>query len=214
MSKPRCSCDITIPEGAQFCPGCGRPLTEEALQRERELNAKPLPKTDAEAVTPIGFGDSDALRVCYLSAAVATFLTTLGAPLALALIWFIGSGFFSVWAYRRRKGVSPSVREGAKLGWMTGVLTFSLLMVLLAIASMLSGVGPRDRLEQSKEELIAGGVPEEVADTVAEALKSPLVLAAVFAFSLLLYFLLTAGFAALGGVLGAQILGREDPAPS
>ena len=40
-----------------------------------------------------------------------------------SILWWLGAGYFSVWIYKRRTGQRLTVRGGARMGWITGVLS-------------------------------------------------------------------------------------------
>ena len=50
------------------------------------------------------------------------------------LVWLLGAGFVSVFFYKRRTGQRLSVRSGARMGWITGVMSFAILAVIMTFA--------------------------------------------------------------------------------
>jgi hypothetical protein len=208
MAEQHCSCGFAIPEGAQFCPGCGRPLTVEAREQERTLNA--LPPREDEKVRPIGFSDVHSLRACYWPAVMAALLANLPGLNLLCFLWHPGAGFLAVHSYRRRTGREPNPREGAKLGFMTGVVSFTLSMILLAVASLLPGSGGMvGGFERMREEFEKSG-QAEVAEQLGRLIAEPATLAVVLVFALGFSFLFTAALATLGGAMGSRVLSGKD----
>jgi hypothetical protein len=192
MAEERCSCGFALPEGAQFCPGCGRPLTAEAREHERTLNALPRLE-EPEAPVPIGFSDVHALRACYWPAVMAALLANLPGLNLLCFVWHPGAGFLAVHAYRRRTARIPNPREGAKLGFMTGVVSFTLSLILLAASSLLPGSGGMmGGFRRMQEEFEKGG-QAEVAAQLGKLIADPSALAMVLVIGLVVSFVFTAG---------------------
>ncbi|HXN49469.1 MAG TPA: zinc ribbon domain-containing protein, partial [Bryobacteraceae bacterium] len=116
-----CTCGAELPPDARFCHKCGKPQREELVIVE-EPPAAPPPPPPVAAPIPIGFRNPLAFRVGFLSALMAlllTFLLTPGLPL-----WLTAAGFLGVYLYRARSGETFSTRNGARMGWLTGVLAF------------------------------------------------------------------------------------------
>jgi hypothetical protein len=209
MAENVCSCGFALPEGAQFCPGCGRPLTAAAREQERTLNALP-PRSPEGETTPLGFSDIHALRACYWPAVIAALLGNLPILNALCFVWHPGAGFLAVHSYRRRTARELSVREGAKLGFMTGVVSFTLSLILLAAGSLLPGSGGMTEVFRRMREQFEEGGQTEVAEQLARLIEDPAALALVLVFVLVASFAITAGLATLGGAMGARVLGNKN----
>ena len=208
MPERFCTCGFCLPTTAEFCPKCGRPLTEEALTRERAANGAVVRNepTEPGADLPPSFGNPHALRAAYWSAAVAAIVCSLPFMLLLGFMIYPGAGFYSVRSFRRRSNAGPDEAGGATLGFMTGVISFALLMVLLAANTLMLGAnGLASAAEEFAEQFRRSG-QAEFAETVSELLASPKVLAGYLLSMLLFFFLLVTGFASLGGVLGAKVL--------
>lgn len=212
MSENLCDCGSAIPENASFCPGCGKPLTVEAREAERVANQLPTPREGEEPKGPlqdVDFGTPGALRACYWSAAFAAFFLSYPPLLMLCFAIYPAAGFYTVFSFKRRSGREISVKAGAKLGFMTGVIAFALGLVLLALLTAMPGspeVG--EGIEQYAEFLENDGQAEAAAQV--RLLQDDRGMLAI----VLLIFLVT-GFAAstvfttAGGALGAKVLERE-----
>ena len=209
MADDRCSCGFALPEGAQYCPGCGRPLTLEAREHERTLNALPQREDEASPV-PIGFSDVNALRACYWPAVIAALLANLPGLNLLCFVWHPGAGFLAVHSYRRRTAREPAPREGAKLGFMTGVVSFTLSLILLAASSLLPGSGGMTGGFRRMQAEFEKSGQAEFAAQLGKLIDDPAMLAIVLVFALVVSFAFTAGFATLGGALGARVLASKD----
>ena len=131
MNEENCDCGWrAIPEGASFCPGCGKPLTADARETERQANAFPRPRAEEEQAGPVDrvtFGTPGALRSCYWSAAFAAIIMSLPYASLLCFIVYPAAGFYSVHSFRRQTRKGVTLKAGAKLGFLTGVITFALL---------------------------------------------------------------------------------------
>ncbi len=181
---------------------------------EEEIIPPPLPVTGpalaAEALVEINFKNGLAVRVSLIAAALAVLLLgvagVMGDPglqtiasLGLAL----GSGFFAVYLYRARSGKPVSVLSGARLGWITGVFSFLILLVLITI-TFLALSDPSFKAAMQKE-LEKAGKPAEL-----QVLDRPAEVVLGFA----TIFVTLAMMASVGGAMGAKVLGSEEPGNS
>ena len=125
-----CTCGAELPPEALFCHKCGKPQRE-IQPVEPEIAQEPPPafsapiQEQAAAALP-SFRNPLALRIAAVVALVATFLVW------LPWINWLAGGFFAVVFYRRRTTGKVSLHAGLHLGWMTGVLMFAFLCVLIA----------------------------------------------------------------------------------
>ncbi|MGH9783488.1 MAG: zinc ribbon domain-containing protein, partial [Terriglobia bacterium] len=125
-----CSCGAELPPDARFCHKCGKPQRDEPdpgpaepplLEIAQRLEEPPKP-------FPPSFHNPVAVRIGLFAASVATMGTLL---LAYGfVIWLVAAGFFSVYLFSRRTGQFLTVRSGARMGWITGILSFVILMVI------------------------------------------------------------------------------------
>jgi hypothetical protein len=209
MAMKRCDCGAEYPDGAEYCPNCGRPLTAEALAHERARNAfvrEPEPEREIAAV-PISFGNPHALRASYWPAALAALLVSLKWFSMLCWVWYPAAGFLAVTSYFKRTGARLDSSQGARLGWICGVITFTLSMILTALASVVGG-GFAPALEQMQTQFREQG-EAEMADAMAQLAADPVMLATVIVIGLVLTFLFVTALTTLGGALGARVT-RDD----
>lgn len=210
MTEDTCDCGWSpVPQGASFCPGCGKPLTDLARESERQANSFQRPPEEEEAAGPVDrvtFGTPGALRSCYWSAAFAAIIMSLPYASLLCFIVYPGAGFYSVHSFRRQTNKRVTLRAGAKLGFLTGVITFALLLILLTIANSMPGSpglsGSLDELEASFEQQ----GESELVDQVRTLRGDPTALAFIALIGLSVVFGVTTGFATAGGALGAKVL--------
>lgn len=212
-----CTCGAALPEGSEFCPLCGRPLSEEARQAEAERDKAAIELSRRRAAgeepqsRPIGFGNPVALRSSYLAGLLAAFLSNLPLLNFLCFVWYPATGFLSVYLYRRRTGESPTPREGARLGAMTGVLTFVISLVIGALNNL---VREGDFAEAFREQIKQVAVQEEIQRDMLALIENPTAVAFIVLAILLVTLIVTLGFSTAGGALGAKVLEDDEPSRS
>lgn len=210
MTEENCDCGWSgIPQGASFCPGCGKPLTADARESERQANAFQRPQAEEEESGPVDgvtFGTPGALRSCYWSAAFAAIILSLPYASLLCFIVYPAAGFYSVHSFRRQTGKHVTLRAGAKLGFLTGVITFALLLILLTIASSMPGSPGMSATLDELESSFAQQGETELVERVKTLRADPTALGLLALISLSIGFAVTTGFATAGGALGAKVL--------
>ena len=126
-----CTCGAELPPDALFCHKCGKP--------QRDLVVPDTPPPPAYLVPPQpvfappapaapGFRNPVAMKIALLVAVFATLLSF------IPYLNWLAAGFFAVFFYRRRTGALLTMESGVRLGWMTGVLMFGILAVLLSFS--------------------------------------------------------------------------------
>jgi hypothetical protein len=134
-----CTCGAQLPPDARFCHKCGKPQFEYP-QPEPEPVPEPLAPAISKRLddTEIGFHNRTAVRVSFLAALIAFLISGLPMPVLAALVWvvvvFLAAGFATVFLYSKRTGQSVNVRGGTRLGWMTGLFSFTASLIRLTIA--------------------------------------------------------------------------------
>jgi hypothetical protein len=212
-----CSCGAAIPEGSEFCPLCGRPLSEAARQAEAERDKAAIELSRRRAAgeepesRPIGFGNPAALRSSYLAGLLAAFVSSISLLYYLCFLWYPAAGFLSVYLFRRRTGESPTPREGARLGAMTGVLTFVITLVIGALNSLVSEGNFADVFRRQVEQM---AVQDEIQRDMLEMIENPAAIALIVLVSLVMTLVVTLGFSTAGGALGAKVLENDKPPSS
>jgi zinc ribbon protein len=201
-----CSCGAQLPPDARFCHKCGKPLFEEARVPEVEE----LPReTPPPAPAPLNFHNPIAVRVGFTVASLAALLTWLPFVSLGFVVWWTGAGFLAVYLYRRRTGQLLTVSSGLRIGWMTGILTFMIMVVLLTVTLLpLALSGSLAAAFQQQLRSMPSNDP-----AVREAMRvfqSGAGIAAMVVFALGVIFAFVTLFASAGGALGAKIVGRED----
>ncbi len=202
-----CSCGAQLPPDARFCHKCGKPLFEEA--HVPEVEQPPLRETPLPAPPPLNFHNPVAVRVGFTVASLAALLSWLPFVSLGFVVWWTGAGFLAVYLYRRRTGQLLTVGGGLRIGWMTGILTFVIMVVLLTVTLLplaLSG-GLAAAFEQQLRSMPSNDPAVREAMRV---FRSGPGIAAMVVFVLGVIFAFVTLFASAGGALGAKIVGRED----
>jgi hypothetical protein len=198
-----CTCGAQLPPDSLFCHKCGKPQREIA---EPEV-LKPVilaPVTGAPApafataprfAMPVSFKNPVAVRISLLVGLVAMFFSF------LPIVNWLAAGFFAVLFYRRKTHNLLNVGAGLHLGWITGLVMFTMWGVLLmaeGLSGKLTGV-----VQEQIKSLPAANDPyfQQVAQFMASGPGLVIVLA--------IGFVLITALSMAGGALGAKIVGRD-----
>ncbi len=198
-----CTCGSPLPEGAAFCPRCGRPLVlgvgEPVHRREIEAasGAQGLPGT-------AGLGAGAYLRAAIVPALCAIFLrfvVGLLNPLfgLLSFLIFGGAGYAAVRAFETRNGAVTGVWRGCGIGALTGLLCF--LALLATQVAVIAAEGREAILGQIREQ--AEALPG--ASDLAQVLEDPFLFAITIAFSLFLEAVFVLVFSSAGGAIAVKV---------
>ena len=153
----------------------------------------------AAAPLPVSFSNPVALRVAFLMSLATMLLTMIPVVNFLSPVWWMVAGSCAVLLYRRLTGLSLSVKAGARLGSITGVLAFLSLVVIIALTVALTG-------NQLFQEMIKQN-PD-----ASEVLNNPPALAMAAALALVILFAMVVGMCTAGGALGARFANRNAKA--
>jgi zinc ribbon protein len=204
-----CTCGAQLPPDARFCHKCGKPQYDyPGLTEETAASAPPpLPAAPVQTPLEISFHNRLAVRIGFLAAltAVLLFMFPLPFPLLRLLLAFLAAGFLAVFAYTRRTGQMLSIRSGARMGWITGVFSFTFVTILFTAAMVaISNEGGLMKFFRSQ-------LPPNDARTekLAQALSDPAGLAGMLVFSVIVMFIILTVLPVLGGALGAKVLAKE-----
>lgn len=214
-----------------FCHRCGRPArplsnagvelqeAEPAVVNPAGETAVPPPAAPdrlraaaLEFPAEISFQNQAAVRVAAAIAVLGTIMGLLPVPQLISIFWklltLVAAGFIAVYVYHRRTGDLPSVRGGARIGWMTGMFSFVITLVMfVAGAVALSAQG--GLAGQFKKQLIASNSPSSDLEELLRVLDSPTGMAMIVTTLLLILFLLFTALPMIGGALGAKVLEKE-----
>ncbi len=204
-----CTCGTELPDNARFCHQCGKPQREEDVVVTPEpLHPELLPPLAHPVSPPINFSNPVAVRVAVLCASMSALLNFLPLISLGCCLWITGAGFFSAVLYARRTGVLLSSSQGARLGWLTGLLTFVMTLVLTAVNFVMlrSGGGFREALRRSMERISA---QDQITQQVLDFLTSPAGLTVFLLGYIVLGFIFIASLCIAGGALGAKVMEKE-----
>jgi hypothetical protein len=152
-----------------------------------------------------------AARAAMGAGAITSLLMMVPLPALLQVLWqlmmVVVGGFLAVWLYQRRTGNYLNVRSGARLGWITGIFAFLIMMVMFTLSIMLLAAG--EGVQQSFRELLSMRGSPEVAQQFDALIGSPGGLAFLMFGMLLTSFIMLTILATVGGALGAKVLEKE-----
>jgi uncharacterized membrane protein len=180
---------------------CGRPVFEPAIPEVGDVaiqppDRNPAPVSTRPAPLPVSFSNPVALRAAILVSLGVMLVAMIPGVQLLVPIWGLAAGWCAVLLYRRLTGLALSVRAGAQLGSITGVLTFVSLLIIMALTILAMGK------DFSKE--VIRQDPQ-----ITQVLNDPPALAVAVVVALVLIFGLVVGTCAAGGALGAKFAGRN-----
>jgi hypothetical protein len=197
-------------ENALFCHRCGKAQRELFSDEDgpAPVVAEPVPVIAAAIASPlpVSFSNTLALRLCFLIASVASVLDSIPAVQLLCIVWSVGAGFLAVMLYRRATGQAISMRNGVRMGWITGVLN-SLILTVLTTISVASNSAELNAAFHEQVRLKAPNDPAALA-----VIENPYFLATGIIMMLFFMFVLVTGACIAGGALGARMV-RDDRAP-
>lgn len=148
----------------------------------------------------VSFSNPQAVRIGLLVALLSFFASALSGPVVfLPLVWLLGGGFMSVYLYRRRTGQPLTLRSGARMGWMTGLFAFVILLVLLT--TVVLAISDQSIASKLLEEMRARGADVN-AETMVEAFRNPSGIIQI----VLISFVVFTVFPTVGGAIGAKLL--------
>jgi uncharacterized membrane protein YhaH (DUF805 family) len=160
----------------------------------------------------INFHNRAAVRIALLMAGVSSLLGLIPLGPILSSFWWlivmVSAGFAAVYVYHKQTGEFLNIRNGMRMGWMTGLFNFIILLILTTAAAVaLSGKGGlsgmyREQLEKS------GAMTADVQEAL-KVLESPTGFAMVVMTGLVFVFVLFTFLPMVGGALGAKVLEKE-----
>ena len=198
-----CTCGAQLPPDARFCHKCGKPQREEDVPvEEQPIVIAPPPSPQPAEPIPISFRNVIAVRVALATGIPMFLLSAVAGPLALAVP--LAGGFFAVYLYRRRTGQKITVLAGARLGWISGIIVFAIVTVVLTLVMVM--LSQPDFVQSMRDQMAKmSSISQDELTKRIELLRTPSGLALGLLDTFLSYTLLTA----LGGAVGAKILSRH-----
>ncbi len=158
----------------------------------------------APAGPDIHLRNSLTLRVAMMGAGfqlLAGALLSVGGPF-LGQVAPVLAGGFACYLFQRRGGFRLTVLEGARLGWLTGLMCFVLAVILITIVmTVASSESFMDTVRQSG----GAGMQGEAIKSLERLQSEPSQLFLLIPYQFLMLTLL----ASIGGALGAKLLSRD-----
>lgn len=209
-----CTCGAQLPPDARFCHKCGKPQYDYPGLEEQEPS--PPPTTEVASLPPatyvqlsgeISFHNRLAVRIGFIAAMGAVLISVFPIPWPFVRlpIAFLGAGFLAVFLYSRRTGQTLSIRSGARMGWITGIFSFTMVSILFTVA-IVALTSRGDFAQQLRNQLPAN---DARADMIQQALSSPALILGVVLLYLTLFFVIFTALPIIGGALGAKVLEKE-----
>jgi hypothetical protein len=151
------------------------------------------------ASLPVGFRNPIAMRVAFLMSVAIMLIQMIPGVNLLFVIWWLAAGWGAVAIYGRMTGSALTVKAGARLGSITGILTFISMTVIIAFSMLVFGKDMfSEMLKQNPQ--------------ISPVLDDPAELAGLAVMVLAIIFAMVVGTCAAGGALGARFGGRSKPA--
>jgi hypothetical protein len=155
----------------------------------------------------IGFHNGLAVRIGFIAAMGAVMISLFPIPLPFVRLplAFLLAGFLAVFLYSRRTGQTLSIRSGARMGWITGIFSFTLVTILFTVI-MVAVSSQGGLVQQLRSQLPAN---DARADMIQQAFSSPAMIAGVVVLYLILFFVVFTALPIIGGALGAKVLEKQ-----
>jgi hypothetical protein len=219
MEQPCYKCGQAVEEGTAFCPHCSAPQIRVVIAEPpagvslshdgvtTSEGSAPLPVAQTAVALP--FRGAHILKPCALAAFVASILVTLGLNIFVAML---GVGFLAIVFYRQRlPGLGIKTALGAGIGALGGALWFAMSSIVGTVIVILMHKGPELRTQLiARIEQAASQTSDPQAHAVFDQLKGSGGIELMIVLGLVFAFLASIILGALGGTLGATLLGRRD----
>ena len=207
-----CTCGAQLPPDARFCHKCGKPqydypgLEEPEPAPPQAEVASPVPAPRIQLSGEISFHNRLAVRIGFIAAMGAVMISIFPIPWPFVRlpIAFLAAGFLAVYLYSRRTGQMLSIRSGARMGWITGIFSFTLVTILTSAVIAVSSQG--DLIKQLRSQLPANDARAEM---IQQVFSNPALIAALVVLYLMLFFIFFTALPIIGGALGAKVLEKE-----
>jgi hypothetical protein len=213
----RCyQCGAAVEDGVAFCAQCNAPQIR-VVTVDRSAPSETVPESAPEQRSYSGSPHrsrvewAQALPAALIGMLIAIALSTVvRGALGLGLL---AAGFLSVYFYRRRNPlVQLTLKLGARLGALSGVLGFAITAIASATATAVLHSGGEIHalmLKAVQEYVSRSSDPQmqQVLDFYASRQGFILVLV----LGSIMMFLLFLALSSMGGLIGAAVLRRKDP---
>jgi hypothetical protein len=220
-------CGHSVEQGKPFCAQCGAPQIRVPIPEPTvpAIATVSIPANDAPAFSldpPIvhpsvripGLAAAvdwpHALRTSAIAALISALVMSLG--LMVPLLAALGAGFLSVSLYRRRSSPwAVTVRSGAQIGALCGLLFFGIASIFetIAIAVFHTGGQLRQKMLEALQQAATRSSDPQV-QAAFDRLKTPEGLAVMLVLGLIVLFIISIVASSLAGALTGAVLGRRN----
>jgi len=196
-----CTCGAQLPPDALFCHKCGKPqrelvAPETHVSEHVEFVPPTAPGLPAPEGLPLNFHNPVAVRIALLVAISATVLSF------LPYLNWLAAGYFAVFLYRRRTGCPLNLGAGVRMGWITGLLMFTIIAILLSGSIIFLNTSGDAEIFQT---IVKNANDPRVKEMLQNGPEIAILLAQLF------FFITCLSMA--GGALGAKLMGRPSRPP-
>jgi hypothetical protein len=202
-----CTCGSQLPPDALFCHKCGKPQRDIVVPETVAPLTGFVPSPQATPPTPrvatpvpLNFHNRAAVKIALMVAGLATLLSFL-----LYLNWFL-AGYLAVFLYRRRTGQVLNLESGVRMGWITGLMIFGMMVLILGcFGASIQAIGGVPAFEAEFKGMMDPRMTEFL-----KMLSTPSELAMV----LVQFFVFTTLLSMAGGALGVKLTRLNRPTGS
>jgi len=212
-------CNSSVDDNLPFCPNCEaaqvRSTAKEYLRPPVTVAVEVTPAFLTAGYVPKKTRNTDArseLRAAFYAAVVAAVLSLIQPGGALILTLPLG-GFLSVLLYRRLSfGSEPSLKTGFRLGAISGLFIFGLLIIVIAAWTLAfhSEADAHAQVIQVIQQAQARN-PDPQARQTMEYLTTPQGMAFLMVVGFVFMGVLFVLLSGLGGAISASLLRRKAP---
>ena len=200
-----CTCGAQLPPDAVFCHKCGKPQRE-VTPVEPEAESAPvgaasvpveMPQARARYSMPVSFRNPVALRTALFVGVAGGLISDL-----LPLVAWCAAGFFAVFFYRRKTRDRMNVAAGLRLGWLTGIIMFTMWGIAFAAMGMSGALA--SQFEQRIKSMPFGNDPAYLQMARSMTQGPSLLLPLAFGFVIIIFLSMA------GAAIGAKAVGQRD----
>jgi hypothetical protein len=216
VDQPCYKCGTIIAEGTAFCPKCNAPQIRVAGPKLETVAPSPIgeeslhPLPSPTSISTIDW--SQGLPAAALAGLIACVLIAIPYVASVGL-GILMAGFLAIVFYRRRVPiVNLRPGKGARLGAVSGAFGFGMFAVLTSIEMIISprsGDQIRGQLLEALQKS-AARTSDPQAQQMLEYFRTPAGLVLMMIISLIFMFVAFVLLSALGGALGAALLGKKE----
>jgi len=203
-------CGASVEDGTPFCRRCNAPQIRVAGP-EPLAPAAPTPEAAIENYTSYAPSSTLEWPQALSSAGIAVLATIVLIVITPFGLGTLPAGFLCVVLYRRRRPATHlTVGMGARLGALTGGMSFAVIATILALwTAFRSGKEIHDAILNRIQQYAAQSSYPQVQQVI-DLLNTPEGFTFFMIFSLIMTFIAFTIFSSLGGAIGASLLYRKE----